>query len=81
MYGNTTVGEQHHLEVFAKYENLGKTLRGWFWSLKIHTCLNSILSMSYEKADLLYKRQQAEYDPLVDTRNRLTCETSSALEA
>ena len=66
MYGNTSIGEEHHLEVFAGYANLGKTLRGWFWALKIHTDLNSILSMSFEKADLLYKRQRAEYDTLVD---------------
>ena len=64
MYGNTSIGEKHHLDVFARYANLSKTFRGWFWALKIHTDLNSILSMPFEKADLLYKRQQAEYDTL-----------------
>ena len=66
MYGNSVVGEAQHLEVFTKFVKHGRTLRNWFWSVQIHTREQSILSLTFDKADILYKRHQSELDTLIE---------------
>ena len=70
MYGNSVVGEAQHLEVFTKFVKHGRTLRNWFWSVQMHTREQSILSLTFDKADMLYKRHQSELDTLIEKQEK-----------
>ena len=66
MYGNSVAGEAQHLEVFQKFVTYGRVLRNWFWFVQIHSREHSILSMTSDKANILYKRHQSELDTLIE---------------